>query len=300
MDEVWLFSKIFWKVSTSNQRLTNNLHNFAQSNYSNVHRNVDAISVLKRAIELDPTEVESETSYAIVQLASLTGGMLRDSMSTIYVRDLFNGYATRFDDDLCNNLSYKGHEQVSNEIKSLCVSKNMTIFGKLCDLGCGTGLCGPLLRPYALELVGIDVSPQMLFKAKQRSVYDNLELMSIQEFLRVQPAQSIDCLVAADVFIYIGDLEDLFSVARRALSPDGFLVFTIEEIANSFKEDMEDKKAEGVYLLASGRFGHSQEYIINLANRQGFKVLKSLKTVLRTQGGNPVDSRTIVLSPIEM
>ena len=30
------------------------------------------------------------------------------------------------------------------------------------DLGCGTGLCGPLLRPYARALAGVDLSPQML------------------------------------------------------------------------------------------------------------------------------------------
>jgi predicted TPR repeat methyltransferase len=43
------------------------------------------------------------------------------------------------------------------------------------DAGCGTGLCGPLLRPYASELTGVDLSAGMLDRARPRQVYDHLE-----------------------------------------------------------------------------------------------------------------------------
>ena len=42
------------------------------------------------------------------------------------------------------------------------------------DAGCGTGLCGPLIAPYARRLVGVDLSERMLAQARARDVYDEL------------------------------------------------------------------------------------------------------------------------------
>ena len=42
------------------------------------------------------------------------------------------------------------------------------------DAGCGTGLCGPLLAPYARRLIGVDLSEGMLALAKEKHVYDAL------------------------------------------------------------------------------------------------------------------------------
>ena len=36
------------------------------------------------------------------------------------------------------------------------------------DAGCGTGLCGPLLAPYARRLVGVD-SPEACSRGRKRS-----------------------------------------------------------------------------------------------------------------------------------
>ena len=42
------------------------------------------------------------------------------------------------------------------------------------DVGCGTGLCGALLSPYARRLVGVDLSDRMLDQARERNIYDEL------------------------------------------------------------------------------------------------------------------------------
>jgi predicted TPR repeat methyltransferase len=44
------------------------------------------------------------------------------------------------------------------------------------DLGCGTGLMGPLLRPYVGRLEGVDLSAGMVQKAKDRGCYDKLDV----------------------------------------------------------------------------------------------------------------------------
>ena len=214
-------------------------------------------------------------------------------MCISYVRELFNGYANKFDDDLCNNLQYKGHEQVAMEIKKI-----NSIMGRkletIVDLGCGTGLCGLLLKPYCHQLIGVDISEQMLHQAQRRFCYDKLELRESVEFLLDQKPSSIDGIVASDVFIYIGDLDDLFSAASIALkSGTGVLVFTVEELLERLTFNLDSRR--DYYLLPCGRFGHSRSYIYRLAARYGFSVKRCAEDVLRTQNGSPVKSLTVSL-----
>jgi SAM-dependent methyltransferase len=73
------------------------------------------------------------------------------------------------------------------------------------DLDCGTGLFGPQLRPLARTLTVIDLLSNMLKKGEQRQLYDHLICGDIAEFLDTQ-SDAFDLAVAADVFVYIGDL----------------------------------------------------------------------------------------------
>ena len=55
------------------------------------------------------------------------------------------------------------------------------------DAGVGTGLCGPLLRSSARQLVGVDLSAGMLAKARERNVYDELHEGELVAFMRAHP-----------------------------------------------------------------------------------------------------------------
>jgi len=256
-------------------------------------RKIEAINAFRKTLELDPSEIASETSYAVVQLASLTGGLPRETMSISYIRELFNGYANKFDEDLCINLQYKGHEHIASEVKKL-VEFSGEQFDEIIDIGCGTGLCGPLLRPLCKSLVGIDISEQMLFQAKNRHCYDDLELREVVEYLGDLKPLTVDAIVAADVFIYIGDLDACFAAAAKALkSGTGALVFTVEELIERLTFNLDSRR--DYYLLSCGRFGHSRSYIYRLAARYGFSVKKCDEQVLRTQNGSPVKSLTVCL-----
>ncbi len=123
----------------------------------------------------------------------------------------FDKYADRFDEHLRDGLEYRVPEQIAGVIKSCWDSKPMDIL----DMGCGTGLCGPLLRPMARSLTGVDLSSAMIAKAAERGVYDRLAVGDMIEFLRSSP-MGFDLLVSTDVLIYVGDLSPTFEAAVMA------------------------------------------------------------------------------------
>src|SRR4030095_6543187 len=96
------------------------------------------------------------------------------------------------------------------------------------DAGRGTGLCGPLLAPYAKRLIGVDLSRGMLKYAEEKQVYHELVHAELTDYLQ-QHAASFDVIVTADTLVYFGALEPFAAAAAAALRPGGVLVFTVEE-----------------------------------------------------------------------
>ena len=144
------------------------------------------------------------------------------------------------------------------------------------DLGCGTGLSGAALRGLARQLTGIDLSPRMLARARERGFYDRLIEGDIVQVLAGQDA-SFDLVVAADVFVYIGDLEAVLASAGQVLRPGGWLAFSVESLS------------EGEYRLQpTGRYAHAPAYIEALARRHGFERVAEQEVTLRVEQGRPV------------
>ena len=55
--------------------------------------------------------------------------------------------------------------------------------GRLADLGCGSGLVGLALKTPQNQIIGVDVSAQMLAKAAEKNVYDELVKDDLIHFL---------------------------------------------------------------------------------------------------------------------
>jgi predicted TPR repeat methyltransferase len=152
------------------------------------------------------------------------------------------------------------------------------------DAGCGTGLCGPLLRPLACLLEGVDLSPLMLERARDTGLYDGLYCGDMVGYLRVRPS-STDVIVAADVFVYVGDLKPVFSVARLALRGGGRFAFSVEQ----------HEGAEAFVLRASGRYAHSRAGIESLAHSHGFVIHEIAPGTLRQESGEDMRGLLVVL-----
>ena len=196
-----------------------------------------------------------------------------------YVTKLFDQYAGHFDEHLVGKLKYRTPDCLFDAIKSFVPTATLDIL----DLGCGTGLAGSRLRPRARTLTGIDISSRMLEVARERQIYDNLVCSELIEFLPTQSGK-FDLVVAADVFIYIGDLSAVFHGVRAALRDGGVFGFSVE-----ISEDRD------FVLRATRRYAHSKAYLRRLAQDHGFTVETIEPQIIRQQSGIDVAGYIAVL-----
>ena len=233
-------------------------------------------SLLREMGRLD----EAKASYAEAQargddsaltdyfLAGVAGGTPPPAAPAAYVEGLFDDYSEEFDDHLVGVLGYKGHTLLAGNLP-----EPERHFASTLDLGCGTGLCGPLLEPRAGRLTGIDLAAGMLERARLLDVYDRLERAEAVAWLEANE-ERFDLIVSADVLVYIGDLERLFAGARRALANDGLFAFSIEL-------SPEGDEGPPFALRPSLRYVHSARYIREQAARHGFEVVRSVQETMR-------------------
>jgi predicted TPR repeat methyltransferase len=234
-------------------------------------RNAEAADSFREALKLDPASAADRYLLAALGEAPLPS----PSETAYYVTSLFDMYATFFDDHIRKELKYEIPEVLRSAVESALGESRTGL--DILDLGCGTGLCGPLFRKWARTLTGVDLSAGMLEKARQRKVYDELIHGDLLIPLN-RPDAAFDVVIAADVFVYIGALEDVFERCRAVLRPSGIFAFSIE--AHEGEED---------YLLRPNtRFAHSARYITDLTQRSGLKVVVQESTTVRYEHGNPV------------
>lgn len=173
-----------------------------------------------------------------------------------YTRNLFDHFAADFDRRLVDELGYRIPAVLAARIKALQPRRDLRVL----DLGCGTGLCGVQLAGCCKSLTGIDLSPAMLEKARARNLYDALVDCNIVDWLEQAPADAFDVVLAADVFIYCGELTPLFAACARVMASGGLFGFSIEVSA-----------AQDVFLQPSGRYAHSADYIRRLCAQYGLQ-----------------------------
>ncbi|MFI3241295.1 MAG: methyltransferase domain-containing protein [Alphaproteobacteria bacterium] len=206
--------------------------------------------------------------------ASLLGDCNKKDSNLDYIKEIFDNFSSSFDEVL-DSLSYKAPEYIAQICKEINLKK-----ARILDLGCGTGLCGKLLKKHACKkgLYGVDISSNMLDSAQSKNVYSHLINDDIFSYLDTSK-DVFDCVVASDVFTYFGDLSKVVKLSAKNIKNDGYFVFTVSK--NSVN-------SSDVFLHQSGRFLHSENYIKKELKKQGFFCLKTEEKVLRFEGDSPV------------
>lgn len=203
--------------------------------------------------------------------AAACAGDAPERASDEYVTAVFDAFAETFDAKLAS-LRYRAPTLVAAAFASRRAGVRDAL---VVDLGCGTGLCGAALRPYAAHLVGVDLSPGMLAHAARRHVYHELVTAEIGAYLDGHVA-AFDGVVAADVCCYLGDLRPLVAAAHRALRAGGVLVFTVEAAG----------EGTGWTLALTGRFTHGRGHVVEAM--AAFADVTVDEVELRTEAGRPV------------
>ena len=192
---------------------------------------------------------------------------------------VFDSFALSFDAKL-EKLHYRAPQLIAQALAGIHGPASRSL--SALDAGCGTGLCAPLIAPFVSRLTGVDLSDQMLAKARQRGGYDELVQAELTEYLGTH-GSTFDLIISADTLCYFGALDAALEAAQSALRSGGLLIFTVERAPGELAAEA------GYCLNPHGRYSHSEAYLRRTLPAAGLEVLATTKAVLRMESGCPVD-----------
>ena len=208
-------------------------------------------------------------------------GLLEATQATLlppaYIAHLFDDYAPRFDDHLIEGLAYRGPALIAQALDRVASARH---FARALDLGCGTGLAGAALSGRVGTLIGVDLSPGMVAKARETGLYDKLDVGEVVAFLALAKPGSADLIIAADVLGYLGDLNPVFAGIARVLAPEGLFAASIETL-----------EGDGFSLGPGMRFAHGDAHVREAADQAGLRILDLTPAALRHEAGREVKAR---------
>ncbi len=238
--------------------------------YAEIGETQKAIEVCEEWVRNNPTDPRARHA-----LAAHSGRNVPTRASDEYVQSVFDDYSDAFEAKLAR-LEYRAPALVCEVLAGVAVADGSR---DVADVGCGTGLCGPRLAPYARRLVGVDLSRGMLKLAAEKQVYQELIHAELTQYLREHPDE-FDVIVSADTLVYFGALEQVAAAAAASLRPGGVLVFTVEEAG-------EQEHAASWVLCRHGRYAHGPEYVRRLLSDVGLDP-HIVRGELRLESGLPV------------
>jgi len=192
--------------------------------------------------------------------------------------------------------------------------------------------CGPIADPgsegNASETVPAPTGSES--NCSCGACYDAAFTLDAKETLRLAATAAkahpvADVVVAADTFIYLGLLGEVFSLVREVFGAGpGLFFFTVENLEKALTGVDGDGEGAGAgagsrseafpheppcisgggkplsaslqLLRSSARFAHSPAYILELCAMYSFRVLVDLEVVLRREGTLPVFGKIYMLS----
>lgn len=212
---------------------------------------------------------EPDSPVAHHMLAAMTGENVPERAQDSYITRLFDGFSSSFDDQL-RALEYRAPELLAAAVLGeLPAGARPAVL----DAGCGTGLCGPLLRSVAHPLVGVDLSAGMIGKARDRAIYDALHVHELTAFMAAHPGR-FDVIVSADTLVYFGALEAAVAAAFACLRAGGLLAFTLER---------RDDAGPDYRMEPHGRYSHRASYVGEVLRQHGFSIIEQRQVVLRKE-----------------
>jgi predicted TPR repeat methyltransferase len=254
--------------------------------YGNACRHLDrrdeAVNWYEKALNQRP---DNPTARFIL---STLRGENPDAPPSEHVASLFDSYADNFEMSLVEKLRYRVPEILLELLRpELQMLADIYAHLNAIDLGAGTGLFGKLIRPYVQTSVGLDVSSKMLAKAQEQAIYDDVVCADIIKGLTQYPAKYFHLISSADVFVYIGKLDDIFVKVHQSLAEGGLFAYSTEALIENEQGDFVARE--------TGRYAHSEAYLKKLARENGFKPIAFESLWIRYNKDKPLDGFIVVL-----
>lgn len=271
----------------------------------------DSLTAYRKAVEIDPAHTEAHLSlgralYSIGRLDEATtvyrqwlevepdnpvaqhmltaceGADVPERCSDEFVKQSFDAFAASFEEVL-SRLDYCAPALIAEAVQQqLPIPTRQFV---VLDAGCGTGLCGEALRPYASRLIGIDLSPKMIDKTRAMGLYDESIEAELTQYMASHPDQ-FDLIASADTLVYFGALGDAFNAAVNAMRPGGVFVFSVESA------DMQIAPM-GYVLNPHGRYSHAESYVTQSLSDAGLTLRSISHAVLRQEVRQPVNGMIV-------
>jgi len=237
-------------------------------------RREEAVAWLKDVLGCMPTSEQFR-----YRAASFGAQDVLAASPKVYVQSLFDGYAPRFERHLLGVLQYNTPQKLYRQFSEHLSRANLDCL----DLGCGTGLGVEAYRASIRSAVGVDLSEKMLEKARAKGLYADLVCADIVDYLETCPHR-FDLVLCCDVLVYVGALELLFAGVRKVLRPGGVFAFSTE-VADTDRFE----------LKKSLRYGHSRDYIEQLAAENGLQIAALQRDVIRQEHGEGLEGYLVHL-----
>ena len=251
-----------------------------------VGRTDEVVPVLRAWVAVAPLD-----ATAMHLLAAYSREDIPDRASDAFVVKTFDDGAERFDALLRDTLQYRGPEALCEHFEAVLgaqTAKLAPMSLAVLDVGCGTGLCAPLLKSWASRLDGVDLSANMITKARARGGYDSLETAEITAYLAAH-SNEFDLLFSADTLCYFGRLDQVLAHSHAALRAGGWLAFTVERLVPAV-----GSAAADFVLTATGRYQQSEAYVRRALLSAGFATPHIIETQLRVELNSPVIGLAVV------
>jgi predicted TPR repeat methyltransferase len=233
----------------------------------------------QRALACDP----SDRYGATLALAAFGALALPARHSDATVKEIYRTKAEHWDTDVTRpNDTYRGPVLIRELLSSGWADSPPQALSIL-DLGCGTGACGEFLASWARELVGVDLSPDMLAVARRKGNYGQLVEAEIGDYL-AGSNECFDLIVAAGVLIMFSRLESILERIRARSGSQGLFAFTLYRSGE-----------EPIEIRQNHHFGHSRSYLDEVIARTGWTPLDIRETVHETADGIPQAGFAVLL-----
>lgn len=167
---------------------------------------------------------------------------------------------------------------------------------KVLDLGCGEGWLARALSAKGIEVLGVDVVPELIEQARA-AVGGRFELVSYEEIAAGKLNQKFDAVVSNFALLGNESVVGLFAKMRSVLNPEGyFIVQTIHPLIGCGEHRYEDGWRSGSWDGFGSNFQdpapwyfRTLESWVRLYLEHGF-ILNEIREPLHPETGKPASA----------